>query len=348
MVLEEIIRTLEKEFPIELAEEWDNTGHIIGDKKDIINRVQISLDLTESVLNNAIENGVDLIITHHPPIFSSLKKINDSSLIGRKILKLIRHGINVYSLHTNLDSAKEGLNQYVAEKLEGKNIKVLDPLKYQVYKLVFFTPKKEYDKIKKILETDKNLEFNGYENVFYESEVIENIKGQDKIGSIKVEVIGQRENVNNLLNKIRAKYSYDEMAYEIIKLENNYTKNVGLGRVFEVEESNLERYIDFVKEKFALEKIKYVKSNNNTIKKVAVVNGSGASFWKKAKNMKVDLFITGDVKYHEGLDAFENDLNLIDFGHYESEVFFNEIIIKKLSDKLEIDVYNEKRIFEIR
>lgn len=348
MVLEEIIRVLEKDFPLDLAEDWDNVGHIIGDKKDIIKRIQISLDLTENVLNRAIENGVDLIITHHPPIFSSLKKINDNTLIGRKILKLIRHGINVYSLHTNLDSAKEGLNQYVAEKLEGKNIKVLEPIKYDVYKLAFYTPKTDYGKIKKILETDKNLEFNGYENVFYESESLENIKGQDKVGSIKVEVIGERTNINALLNKIKNKHPYDEMAYEIVKLENNYFKNVGLGRVFEVEEIEFENYIDFVKEKFDLEKVKYVKSNDKSIKKVAVVNGSGASFWKKAKKMKVDLFITGDIKYHEGLDAFESGLNLIDFGHYESESFFNQVIIQKLSDKLEIDVYNEKRIFDIR
>ncbi len=188
----------------------------------------------------------------------------------------------------------------------------------------------------------------GYVNVFYESESLENIKDQDKVGSIKVEVVGDRKNINSLFNKIKNKHPYDEIAYEIVKLENNYFKNVGLGRVFEVEESNLEEYIDFVKSKFSLDKVKYVKSNNKSIKKVAVVNGSGASFWKKAKKMKVDLFITGDIKYHEGLDAFESELNLIDFGHYESEVFFNEVIIKKLSDKLEIDVYNEKRIFEIR
>jgi dinuclear metal center YbgI/SA1388 family protein len=326
VVLKEVINILEKEFPSSVAESWDNVGHILGYKDDIINKVQVSLDLTENVINKAIETGVDLIITHHPPIFKPIQKINDGSIIGKKILKLIRHGINVYTLHTNLDGAKNGLNQYVAEKLQGKNIKIMEEIKEELFKIEI-----------RIRKDMKNINFEKLANS-------ENLVVLEDEYFLKINCIGNK----NYINSIRSKLD-KEVEFNIIKLENKKNTQEGIGRIFEIEgDYNIESYVDKIKTIFDLDYLKMVKSNSKPIKKVAIVNGSGVSFWKKALKLNADLFITGDLKYHDALDAFEAGLNIVDIGHYESEHFFNELIIKKLNDKVEVKVYNERRIFEIR
>ena len=350
MKLGDIIKKMELDFPLFLQEKWDNSGLIIGDREAEIKKVQISLDVTDSVVENAIKNGVDLIISHHPVIFQELKQINDSTVLGKKIIKLIKNGINVYALHTNLDDAKQGLNQYIAEKLMGKNIKIMDEKVYSVYKMSIFIPKFAFDEVIKIVNKAKELEFLGYKKVSYTTESIERIEENDEIKetlSYKMEFIGEKENLYSLLNKIKAKHPYEEPAYELISLKNNYKTGTGLGRIFTIETPmSIESYSEFLKEKLDLDFVRLVKSNEKTIKKVAIVNGSGKVFWKKAYDFGADVFLTGDIDYHTALDAYEKGFNLIDIGHYESEHFFNEIIIKNLSDNLSVEVYNEKRILK--
>lgn len=333
-----------------MQEKWDNSGLTIGDRNSNVEKVQISLDITENVIDKAIERGIDLIISHHPMIFSGIKSINDNTVLGRKILKLMKNGISVYALHTNLDDAKEGLNQYIAEKLMGENIKIMDEKTYSVYKMSVYIPEPAFDEILKIVNKAKELEFLGYKRVSYTTESVERVEENGVIRetlSYKMEFMGEKENLYALLNKIKAKHPYEEPAYEIIAVENNYKTGTGLGRIFTLhKETEFDTYINFVKEKLGIDYIRVVKSNDKKIKKVAIVNGSGSEFWEKAQRLGADIFISGDIKYHTALDAFEKGLNLMDIGHYESEHFFNEIIIKKLSDILCLEVYNEKRILE--
>ena len=117
MKLNRLINFLEEKFPIFLAEEWDNVGLQIGKRDSKINGILLSLDLTEKVIDKAIEIGANLIITHHPLIFKPLKNISSDSLMGKKIMKLIENGISVYSMHTNLDSGKSGLNDFLGENI---------------------------------------------------------------------------------------------------------------------------------------------------------------------------------------------------------------------------------------
>ena len=128
MILNEIIKVLEKKFPVTNKEEWDNVGLMIGRRQNEIKKIQLSLDVTMETIDNAIKNGVDLIISHHPMIFSGVKKINSDTIIGEKIIKAIENNIAVYSLHTNLDSTKDGLNDYVGKKLNLIDGKIIDEI----------------------------------------------------------------------------------------------------------------------------------------------------------------------------------------------------------------------------
>lgn len=257
MILRDIINILEKKFPTKNAENWDNVGLMIGDRRKEIKKIQISLDCTIMAIDKAIKNGVDLILTHHPIIFRGIKKINSDDVLGRKIIKLIQNDIAVYSMHTNLDATKFGLNDLVAEKLGAENFKIIEKI-----------------------ETD---------------------------------------------------------------IES------GIGREFRLKkEVNLRDYIVFIKEEFNISNLRVISENiDKPIKKIAVVNGSGMSYWRDAKKLKVDLFITGDVSYHDALDAKESGLSVIDMGHFESEICFSKIILEELKDlQIETEIFNDGPIIE--
>lgn len=256
MITKDIIKELEKSFPRELAEEWDNVGLLVGNNKREVKKIQLSLDATEEVIDNAIKNEVDMLITHHPMIFKGIKKIDYSEVLGRKIIKLIENKINLYTLHTNLDSAEEGLNTYLLKELG-----------------------------------------------IYESKIID-------------------ENIN--------------------------FKDSGIGRVYKLKEKcSIDEYIYLLKSKLEIENVKFIGNKEKEIKKIAFINGSGMSYWRKVKKLDVDLFITGDIGYHEALDAKESGLNLIDIGHFEGERCFVKLL-KTYFEKMNIDViiYNDGPIFK--
>ena len=126
MKAKELIAFLEEKYPKNLAEEWDNVGLLLGDGEKEINRVLFALDVTYKVIDYAIEEKIDMIITHHPLIFKPIKSIRKEENLGKKIFSLVKAEINVYTLHTNLDAQKQGLNDYILEKMGIFESKVLE------------------------------------------------------------------------------------------------------------------------------------------------------------------------------------------------------------------------------
>ncbi|MGF6906669.1 Nif3-like dinuclear metal center hexameric protein [Fusobacterium sp. PH5-44] len=256
MKIKDIINILETHYPISNGEHWDNNGLLIGNYESNVDKVQLSLDITESVIEHAIKNGIKLIITHHPMIFSPIKQINSRNILGRKIIKLIENKIAVYTMHTNLDSSPCGLNEYILELLSIKKFEILDE-----------------------------------------------------------------------------------------KVENS---NIGIGRYFLLNKRiSIKEYADYLKERLSIPSVRIISSSlDNKIGRVGIVNGSGMEYWKKALHLGIDLFVTGDVKYHDALDAVERKMNIIDIGHYSSEKLFGDILIKYLKEmKIDVRVYNEKDLF---
>lgn len=123
----EIVGIMEKIAPAELKEDYDNVGLMVGSSSAEVKKILIALDATLEVIDEAIEAGAELIITHHPLLFRKPSTITDDTLLGRKIMTLIKNNINLYSSHTNFDSVKGGLNDTIVEILGFKNKKVMDP-----------------------------------------------------------------------------------------------------------------------------------------------------------------------------------------------------------------------------
>lgn len=330
MKLSEIISRLEEKFPRQNAESWDNVGLLIGNRENEIKKIQISLDVTMKVIENAVENNVDLIISHHPFIFSPIKDINNDSVIGRKILKLIENKIAVYSLHTNLDSTMLGLNDLVGEKLGFVNGKIIDSVKENFYRGEFYSDNREK------AEEELQKENISFKTEFHREET-------------KFIFVHKKEKVYSVLEKLNRK-SLMQGEYFIFELENKYTES-GIGRVYSLnKKENLLDVIKDIKEKLNLENavISGYDIEKAVIKKIAVVNGAGSSYWKKAKRMGADLLVTGDLKYHEALDAKEEGMYILDVGHYESEHFFNIIIGKILAELsgVEYFIYNDEPVLK--
>ena len=207
MKIKTLIKRLEKKFPKNMAESWDNIGLLVGDDNREITKVQISLDATEDVIDHAIEAGANLIITHHPIIFSGIKNVTSKNIMGRKLLKLIENKIAVYSMHTNLDSAETGLNQYICEKLGVKTSKILDEKYMDMYLLSVYIKAELEDRLKSKVE-EFGLEYNGYKNVYYTSDSVESF---EKVGekekfrnkNKKISILGEKGKLSNLLNEIK-------------------------------------------------------------------------------------------------------------------------------------------------
>lgn len=333
MKLSEIISRLEERFPKQNMESWDNVGLMIGDKEREIEKIQISLDVTMKVIEKAAAEGVDLIISHHPFIFSPIKDINSDTLLGRKILKLIENKIAVYSMHTNLDATISGLNDLVGKKLGLGEGKIIDPVKENFYKGEFYVSDAE--------KTEKITEELNKEKVSFKVE-----KGENQE---KFVIMCEKEKLYSLLEKLKRKSLTGE-DYFIYQLENKYVER-GIGRIYSLgKREKLTDIVKLVKDKLELDSVTVsgYDIENAEIKKIAIVNGAGSSYWKKAKRMGADLLITGDLRYHEALDAKEEGMYILDAGHYESEQFFYSIIEEILNSTTgtEYFVFNDEPVLK--
>ncbi len=243
--LRDIIQLLEKIAPLNLAESWDNVGLQMGTISQEIRKILLTLDVTEDVVKEAIDQNVDLILSHHPFIFKGLKTLSLDTEKGRLIKDLIQDDIAIYVAHTNLDKAEFGLNDYVAKKLGLKEIASLVP--------------------------EEDLEAN---------------HGLGKIGCLK------------------APLTPDE-------------------------------WISVVKENLQIEDLYGAGKAPQEIKRVALCTGSGSDLMGLAKFKKADVFITGDMKYHEGQRAQELGLWVLNAGHFGTEKWVSACFEEMLQTKLD-------------
>ncbi|MCM1272475.1 MAG: Nif3-like dinuclear metal center hexameric protein [Clostridium sp.] len=238
MLCSDIIRILESQSPTEYAMEWDNVGLLVGRKNKEIKKIMLAVDATADVCQLAIDKGADMIITHHPMIFSKIRRVNDDTVLGNKILSLIEAGIVCYAMHTNFDT-KGGMAKEAAKMLALKNTEVLE-------------------------ET-----CNG--------------EGIGQIGILKTAA------------------TLGECAKK-------------------------------VKEVFDVEHVMVFGDGNKIIEKIAVCPGSGKSVIDVAIQKKADCLITGDIGHHDGLDAMEAGLSIIDASHYGVEKLFLRFMYHYLVD----------------
>jgi len=314
MQLKHFFNTLNKLYPIELQEKWDNCGLLVGRLESEVKKVLTTLDVTHEVIEHAIEQGVNLIVSHHPVIFDGMKSITSKTSHGDKVLKLIENKIAVISMHTNVDKHPEGLNDYLIKKLSGKKGKFLNSDMSQEVKLVIKVPFEDRGLLAWCEKSEKSGEILRY---FTENE--------------SVCAIVLNKDLKKMINMIQC-LSDVEYHFEAFPLANGQELG-GLGNYFVLEKPmKLNEYIEHVKQSLQIERLSVVaRTLDKEIRKVAVVSGGGASLMKESYKKEIDLYITGDVNYHIAQDAKDYNLALLDIGHFESEVIFCELLEEKIA-----------------
>jgi dinuclear metal center YbgI/SA1388 family protein len=343
--IKDIINHLESYAPVSYQESYDNSGLLVGDKEAEITRILISLDATEEVVEEAIQSGCNLIISHHPVIFKGIKKLTGSNYIERTILKSVKNDIALYAIHTNLDNIINGVNRKIAEKLGLENLKILSPKTQILNKLSTFIPRNEVEKVTRALFDAGAGNIGNYSECSYQTEgtgtfrpgsgsnpAIGEAGKSETVEETRVEVILPSYKKNQVLRALYASHPYEEPAYDLLQLENP-DQMVGSGMIGELKSPSDElAFLADVKTRLGCSVIKYTKLKGKPVKKVAVCGGSGGFLLKDAIGAGADIFITADYKYHEFFDA-ENKIVIADVGHYESEICTKELIYEILIQK---------------
>lgn len=345
MLIKEVIQHLEQLAPLSFQEDYDNSGLLTGSAENNCTGILISLDCIETVVDEAIKMKCNLIISHHPIIFSGLKKITGKTYVERTIIKAIKNDISIYAIHTNLDNVLMGVNGKIATLLGLKNLKVLRPSEGKLKKLVTFSPLESANKVRdavfaagggaigKYNECSFNIEGTGTFKPLeganpHTGEINKRYEGRE----LKIEVIFPEYLEKKLIAAMKAAHPYEEVAYDVFST-GNYLSDVGSGIIGElVHEVDSLSMLKTIKEQFKLKVIKHTAPLEKAIKKIAVCGGAGIFLLKDAVSNQADMYITSDIKYHEFFDA-EGKLLLADIGHYESEQFTTELLYEFLKEK---------------
>jgi dinuclear metal center YbgI/SA1388 family protein len=345
MRIQDIINAIEEVAPLSLQESYDNAGLIIGNSKANVTSALITIDVTETVIEEAIEKRTNLIIAHHPIIFTGLKKITGANYVERCIEKAIKNDIAIYASHTNMDNAYNGVSFKIAEKLNLQNPKILVPFKEYLYKLVVFVPSDHSETIRKALFDAGAGNIGEYDACSYNLKGYGSFRGSEKSnpfvgkkGEIhfeeeeRIETIFPKQIMTKVINTLIKAHPYEEPAYDIYPLKNDYPK-AGSGIIGKLTKPVTENdLLDTIKNEFKAPVLKHTQKLNKKVQKIALCGGSGSHTLRSAISQKADVFISSDIKYHQFFDA-ESKILIIDVGHYESEQFTKEIFYSLIDKK---------------
>lgn len=345
MLIAEIIHTLEQIAPPVLQESYDNAGLITGNLRWACSGILCTLDATEEVIEEAKGLNCNLVVAHHPIVFKSLKKITGSNYVERVVISAIKNDIAIYAIHTNLDNVIEGVNNKIADELNLINRKVLLPKENMLVKLYTFVPVEHAETLRSAIfkagagfignysECSFNAEGKG---TFKAGENTQPFAGEKNIrheeNEIKIEVIFPAYLKNKVVDALITTHPYEEPAYDIIALSNEFSKT-GSGITGELKEAiSEEELLRSLKNAFNLAVIRHTQLLQKPVKKIALCGGAGSFLISKALAAGVDFYITADIKYHEFFDA-DKKMVIADIGHWESEQFTIELLYEVLTAK---------------
>ena len=345
MIVKQITDTIEEQAPLVYQESYDNCGLQVGNPHAEVTGILLSLDVTEAIVDEAIARGCNMIVAHHPLIFSGLKQISGRNYVEKVVIKAIKHDINIYAAHTNLDNMAHGVNAKIAEKLGLQDVKILVPKTGIVSKLYTYAPADAAAKVREALFAAGAGSIGRYSECSFNTPGTGSFRPQEgtnptigqaggpreEVAEVKIEVIVEKHLERVVLAALFSNHPYEEVAYELIPLPNP-NQQIGAGMIgtlpAPVEASE---FLSRVKRQMKADCIKHTALTGRLIQKVAVCGGSGSFLLADAIKQNSDIFITADYKYHQFFDA-EGRIIIADIGHYESEQYTPEIfeaILKK-------------------
>ena len=345
MKLFQLTAYLEERFPLNLQEDYDNSGLQLGDPSMDITSVLVALDCTEAIVEEAIQTGSNVIVVHHPILFKGIKRIGVSTEIERILYRCIKQDIAIYAIHTNLDNHIDGVNSKIASTIGLRQCRVLQPKPHTLFKLVVYTPVDFEERVHDAVCAAGAGNIGNYYNCGYTTVGIgkftPNEKANPSIGEAhvttrqeeaKMEYLLEKNNIGPVLSAMKGAHPYEEVAYDLIALENSNSQ-VGSGMIGELPEPmDALEFLSQLKEAFNCGVIRYTALQNKPIRTVALCGGAGSFLLPQAIQQNADIFISGDFKYHEFFGA-ENKIIIADIGHYESEQYTSALLVEIIREK---------------
>lgn len=348
--ISEVIRSLEETFPLAYQESYDNCGLQIGDPETPLSGIMVAVEATEEILQECIGKGCNLLITHHPLLFRGVKRISTTSYIERCVLFAIRNGVVIYALHTAIDNSLDGNNHYWADLmgLKPSPRRPIENVSHALYKLQVFVPLTHQDVVRKALAESGAGSMECYDSCSF------SVRGEGRFRPLEgshpfigkadsrqeesVEEVCitswvERHRMGRVEQAMLAAHPYEVPAYDWIPLANRHP-SIGSGIWGELPRSMEEmEFLNHLKSSLDLPMLSYSRLLGKPIQKVAICGGSGSGILSSAIAQGADVFVTGEAKYNDYLDAFGGNILLVVVGHFESESCFKACIIDYLSSK---------------
>lgn len=361
-----IVQLMEKLAPRKLAMDWDNPGLAVGDFSKDISKILLTLTVTEEAIEYAKTNGFDMIISHHPLFFRPVKALRQDLPLGKIVYTAIKHDITIYSSHTNMDIAEGGVNDVLAKVLELTDVRVLQEThEDQLKKIVVFVPKDYQDVVRQAMGDAGAGHIGNYSHCSFNAHgfgtfkplegtkpFIGNQGELERVEEVRLETIVLESQLKRVINSMIKSHPYEEVAFDIYPVENT-GKVLGLGRLGYLENPlTLKDFCSLVKKKLDVEHLRIVGDLDKTISKVALCGGAGSDLINRASFLGADVLLTGDIKYHEALDAKALGIALIDAGHFSTENLVLPVLetylateIGALGKKVDISVFKDEDPF---
>lgn len=327
---------LEELAPVTLAETWDKVGLHVGNPRQEVKKVLLTLDSNdEGVIDEAIAKGAGLILAHHAMIFKPVQTIRTDTPYGRKLGKLLNNDIAVYVAHTNLDIAEGGVNDILASRLHLENVQVLSRVhNTHLKKLVVFVPETHHDQVRQALGDAGAGAIGNYSHCTFNTPGVGTFVPQagtnpfigeqgklEQVREVRLETIVSDRSQEQVIRAMLAAHPYEEVAYDLYPLEI-MGQELGVGRVGDlVEEMTLGQFAEFVKGQYGVPFARVVGPLERKIRRVAVLGGSGEEYYPQAIAKGADVFVTGDIRYHWAQDALADGICMVDPGHNTEKIY---------------------------
>ena len=343
--LAKLVSFLGERYPYALAEKWDNVGLIFGDPAAQVERALVALDISHDVIDEAIERGANAIITHHPPIFQGIKRIDGSTTQGSIIMRCLENKLASIALHTNLDSATGGLNDAVFDLLRiGARKPLIDAGNQRFYKLIVFTPKDAAEKVRQACFDAGAGQIGDYDHASFNTEgtgtfrpleganpAIGEVGAEEHVEEVRSEFFFPRERFGQIYSAMLRAHPYEEVAYDLIPLANR-DKTVGLGRVGKLPEAvTLRQFCDQLSE-LGMMVTRFIGDENQQVQKLGICTGAGSDFSGRAADQGCDVYLSAEIKHHHALDADRRGLCIVETDHYTLERVIGPIVSAAINE----------------
>lgn len=319
--------------PPALAESWDNVGLLLGDPAQEVGVVLVALDATGDVLQQAAAHGAEMLVVHHPLLFTAQKRVVEDGGVMTLVRRLIREGRSLLAAHTNLDSAPRGLNHYVAELLGLRELEPLVPSEARpLLKLVVYVPEAQLDAVRDAVCSAGAGHIGQYSDCTFGTPGVGTFRplegaspfigtqGEwERVREIRLETVVPRAQLVQVLGAMLAAHPYEEVAYDLIPLENAWP-GAGLGRVGMLEApTSAAAFLERIRAVLQTDRLAIIGDAERTVRRVALCTGAGGDLIEQARRSGADLYLTGEVKHHQALLARAGGPVVVDAGHFATE-----------------------------